>query len=183
MLDTNSLLFSNIAIGRQKQYVMNKYPYITAVADTNKKTAFRADYLGGVDAVGTDQYLRSFNIQFKNRQPGHNDFELIAKKLSGKAAMAANIGFIYKGAKYTFDLKDTDLYVEKIGGKNYSISRNEINALECDPSFGLAKAITSIQARYLLDDQQNEFFAGDYYVFIPTDKLIALRKAIFERSL
>ena len=26
-------------------------------------------------------------------------------------------------------------------------------------------------------------FAGDYYVFIPTDKLLALRKAIFERSL
>ena len=183
MLDLNSFSFSNGAIGSQKQCVMDKYPYITNVVDTNKKTAFKADYFGGVDAVGTDQNMRHYNIQFKNRQPGNDDFELIAKKLTGQAAMDANIGFMYEGQKYTFDLKDTDIYVEKIGGKNYSLSRNEINALECEPSLGLTEAITSIQKRYLKDDKQEPFFAGDFYVFIPTAKLQQLRKKIFERSL
>ena len=179
MLDLNSFSFSNGAIGSQKQCVMDKYPYITNVVDTNKKTAFKADYFGGVDAVGTDQNMRHYNIQFKNRQPGNDDFELIAKKLTGQAAMDANIGFMYEGQKYTFDLKDTDIYVEKIGGKNYSLSRNEINALECEPSLGLTEAITSIQK----NDKQEPFFAGDFYVFIPTAKLQELRKKIFERSL
>lgn len=183
MLDLNSFSFSNGAIGSQKQCVMDKYPYITNVVDTNKKTAFKADYFGGVDAVGTDQNMRHHNIQFKNRQPGNDDFELIAKKLTGQAAMDANIGFMYEGQKYTFDLKDTDIYVEKIGGKNYSLSRNEINALECEPSLGLTEAITSIQKRYLKNDKQEPFFAGDFYVFIPTAKLQELRKKIFERSL
>ena len=178
MLNPETYNYSESAINSQIDYVYATYPYLTSHKPIDKAKAFKADYLDNIDAVFFDQDMESFNIQFKHRKSG-NDFVVIAKKLTGKAAHEARIGFCYKGAKYTFDLRRTDIFVETMEGEHYSMTRNELNALECSFPEQLANLITSIAPRFFFDDNHEKFFAGDYYVYISLDKLERWRCDLF----
>ena len=170
MLNPETYNYSESAISSQIDYVYATYPYLTDHKLPDKTKAFRADYLNNVDATYFDQDMRPFNVQFKHRRSG-NDFVVIAKKLTGKAATEARIGFYYNREKYTFDLRATDIFVETMEGKHYSMTRNELNSLECSFPDQLANLITNIVPRYFYDDNHEKFFAGDYYVYISLDKL------------
>ena len=178
MLNPETYNYSESAISGQIDYVYATYPYLTSHKPIDKAKAFKADYLDNIDAVFFDQDMESFNIQFKHRRSG-NDFVVIAKKLTGKAAHEARIGFYYKGEKYTFDLRRTNIFVETMEGEHYSMTRNELNALECSFPDQLAKLITSIAPRYFYNDNHEKFFAGDYYVYISLDKLERWRCTLF----
>lgn len=178
MLNPETFNYSEAAINSQIDYVYAAYPYLTDHKLPDKTKAFKADYLDNIDVVFFDQDMKSFNLQFKHRRSG-NDFVLIAKKLTGKAAHEARIGFYYKGEKYTFDLRATDIFIETMQGEHYSMTRNELNALECAFPDQLAKLITSIAPRFFFDDNHEKFFAGDYYVYISLDKLERWRSNLF----
>ena len=178
MLNPETFNYSESAINSQIDYVYTAYPYITDHKLPDKAKAFKADYLDNIDMVFFDQDMRKFNVQFKHRKTG-NDFVLIAKKLTGKAVHEAKIGFYYKSEKYTFDLRDTDIFVETMEGEHYSMNRNELNALECSFPEQLANLITNIVPRYFYDDNHEKFFAGDYYVYISLEKLERWRCTLF----
>lgn len=170
MLNPETYNYSEAALNSQIDYVYAAYPYLTDHKLPDKAKAFKADYLDNIDMFFFDQDMRKFNVQFKHRKTG-NDFVLIAKKLTGKAAHEAKIGFYYKGEKYTFDLRDTDIFVETMEGEHYSMSRNESNALECAFPEKLAEIITNIAPRRFYNDNRESFFAGDYYVYLDLEKL------------
>lgn len=178
MMNPETYNYSEAALNSQLDYVYAAYPYLTDHKLPDKTKAFKADYLDNVDATYFDQDMRPFNVQFKHRRSG-NDFVVIAKKLTGKAAHEARIGFYYKGEKYTFDLRATDIFVETMNGQHFSMSRNELNALECTFPDQLANLITNIVPRYFYNDNNEKFPAGDYYVYISLEKLERWRCDLF----
>lgn len=183
MMNPLAVMMSENSLSDQMNFLIKHYPYITSVLPSDPHTDIRADYLENVDAVARGYDGRNYNVQFKIREKDNNDFILIAKKLTGKSVMNSNIGFKYKGNKYTFDLRFADIYVETLGnGETYILRREEINSLECLPSLGLADAITGIQPKSVYDDKGNKFPTGDFYVFIDGKQINSLKRNILEAS-
>lgn len=170
-------------ISEQIAYIKEKRPYITSITTINTAENFKADYLCGVDAVGIGDTGTHYNIQFKARNEGNNDFMITCKKLTGKSALDNNIGFIFNDNKYTFDIKAADILVESINGKNYNISKEELSTLERSFKEDLAGSISSIRPKKIIKSDGTDFFAGDYYCFIPTDAFQILRAKVFQNSL
>lgn len=183
MLNPFAELISKNMLQEQDQYIMEKRPYITDIYHINNQKSMKVDYLAGVDAIGIGTDGKQYNIQYKSRQSNHTDFVLIAKMLTGKAALDGNIGFIYNDKKFSFDTAHIDIWIETIAGQHYNITREEINCLERDASLGLSNAISAIKSRFFYADDGSSFRSGDYYVFIPVEKLNNLRQDIFLRSL
>lgn len=183
MLNAEATALSLNNIENQIQYIKTKRPYIKAVCRLDNSPAIKADYLHGVDAVGIGIDGRNYNIQFKTRQKGNNDFVLIAKRLTGNTIESLNLGFRHGDYHYAFDLEEADIFVENIGGKNYNISREEINAIEEYMAESLYKYISGIQPRYFYKDNGDKIFSGDYYVFIKPEKLNELRSILHGLSL
>jgi len=177
-MNIEALEFSRKYLPSQIAYIKEKRPYISAVTLIDTDENMKADYLCGVDAVANGISGEHYNLQFKARKNGNNDFFLIVKKLTGQSAMNGNIGFTYGKAKYTFELLHTDIFIETINGKHYSISREEINAIEKYYSSSLEDYISNIVPRYIEKDNGDNFFS-DYYCFIPAENLNTLRKNIF----
>lgn len=183
MMNPLAVMMSENSLSDQINFLTEHYHYITSVIPSDAHTDIRADYLENVDAVARGYDGKNYNVQFKIREKGNNDFILIAKKLTGKSAMDSNIGFTYKGTKYTFDLRAADIYVETLGnGETYVLRREEINSLERLPTLGLAAAITGIQPKLVYDDKGNRFPTGDFYVFIDGKQINSLKRNILEAS-
>lgn len=183
MMNPLAVMLSESNLSSQMNFLTNHYHYITSVIPSDPYTDIRADYLENVDAVARGYDGKNYNVQFKIREKGNNDFILIAKKLTGKSAMDSNIGFTYKGNKYTFDLRSADIYVETLGnGETYVLRREEINSLERLPALGLADAITGIQPKKIYADDGTAFPTGDFYVFIDGKKVNSLKQNILNEA-
>lgn len=183
MLNPFAVEQSKKNIGEQIAYIKEKRPYITSINTINTAENLKADYLCGIDAVGIGDTGKHYNIQFKARNEGNNDFMITCKKLTGQSVKENNIGFIYADKRYTFDIKAADILVETINGKNYNISKEELSTLERNFKDDLAENITAIRPKKIIKSDGTEFFSGDYYCFIPTDALQSLRAKAFENSL
>lgn len=184
MMNPLAVQLSEMNITHQMNILIKRCPFITSVLPSDPNTDMRADYLENVDAVAKGYDGKLYNVQFKIRQADNNDFILIAKKLTGKSVMASNMGFTYKGNKYTFDLRSADIYVETLGdGETYILSREEINSLERLPYLGLTDAITGIQPKKVYADNGSPFPTGDFYVFISGKKINSLKRSILEQNL
>lgn len=184
MMNPLALELSTTTIPEQIEILKERLPYIVEVYETNKNNNMKADYMENVDAYAISNDARLYNVQFKARQIGNNDFVLLAKKLSGHSAMNNPIGFMWRGNKYTFDLKSAHIYVETLGnGETYILTREEINSLECSPKLGLAGAITGIQPKKVYADDGSKILSGDYYVYISGDKINSLKTNILEAAL
>lgn len=181
MMNQTALKQSESSLAYQIEILKNRLPYIAEVYPCDSHINMRADYMENVDAYAVSGDARHYNIQFKVRNEGNNDFVLIAKKLTGKSAADNNIGFEYKNNKYTFDLKSADIYVETLGnGYTHILTREEINALERQPLLGLSAAVTGIQPKIVYKDDGSTFPSGDYYVFIDGKELNQLKRNIVE---
>lgn len=185
MLNNDAVSISKANLPSQSQYVLNAYPQIGQIIYNDNINCLKADYFAGIDAYGiTADGHRSYRLQFKSRIAGNNDFELLAYKLSGRAAFKSDIGFLYEGTKYSFKCNETDIWVENINGVNYSITRDELTALEKKASeFGLPKAISAIRPCQVYSDDGKKFCTGDYYIFIQPEKLYNLRSKIYSQHL
>jgi len=182
----NPLAFerSVTTLPQQIEIVKRRLPYIAEIYKVDEKANMKTDYMENVDAYAISNDARHYNIQFKVRNEGNNDFVLIAKKISGKAVMTNDIGFMYHNKKYTFELKSADIYVETLGnGETYILTREEINSLERCPLLGLAEAITGIQPKYVYADDGSKIDTGDFYVFISSKQINLLKSAILNASL
>ena len=183
MMNPLAVMMSENSLADQINFLTEHYHYITSVIPSDAHTDMRADYLENVDAVARGYDGKNYNVQFKIREKGNNDFILIAKKLTGKSVRNNSIGFTWHNVKYTFNLKSADIYVETLGnGETYILTREEINSLERCPKLGLAGAITGIQPKIVYADDGSEILTGDYYVFINAAKIKALKTAILEAS-
>ena len=183
MLSPYAVEQSQKKIGEQIAYIKEKRPYIVNVMPIDNKENMKADYLCGVDAVGIGDNGRNYNLQFKVRSEGNNDFMLVCKKLTGKAVNENEIGFVFNDEKYTFEMLQADILIEYVNGKIYNISREELSALERNFKEDLKDKISLIRPKMISKDNGEKFFSGDYYCFIPTEDLQALRAKVFQNSL
>ena len=183
MMNPLALELSTTTIPEQIAILKKRLSYIAEVYEVDGIANMKADYMENVDAYAISNDARLYNIQFKIRHEGNNDFVLLAKKLTGKSVRNNSIGFTWRNVKYTFNLKSADIYVETLGnGETYILTREEINSLERCPKLGLAGAITGIQPKKVYADDGSEILTGDYYVFINATKIKALKTAILEAS-
>lgn len=183
MMNPLALELSTTTIPEQIEILKKRLSYIAEVYEVDGIANMKADYMENVDAYAISNDARHYNIQFKIRHEGNNDFVLLAKKLTGKSVRNNSIGFTWRNVKYTFNLKSADIYVETLGnGETYILTREEINSLERCPKLGLASAITGIQPKKVYADDGSEILTGDYYVFINATKIKALKTAILEAS-
>lgn len=180
MYNTEALQHSRAVLEEQKQFLLETRPYIKQLADIDSIKNQKADYMYSVDNIAICSDGTTETVQFKNRNAGNNDFILMAKKLSGKAANEGKIGFWYKGVKYVL-MPAADIYVENINGMNYAITRNEINTIEtwlgnCEKT---TEIISGIQPEYHYKDDGTRFPTGDFYVFITLAKLADILSRIY----
>lgn len=183
MLNPFAVEQSKKNIGEQIAYIKEKRPYLTSINTINTAENLKADYLCGIDAVGIGDTGKHYNIQFKARNEGNNDFMITCKKLTGQSAKESDLGFIFNNNRYTFDIKAADILVETINGKNYNISKEELSSLERSFKDDLARNITAVRPKKTIRSDGTEFFSGDYYCFISTDALALLRTKVFQSSL
>lgn len=183
MLNPFAVEQSKKNIGEQIAYIKEKRPYITSITTINTAENLKADYLCGIDAVGIGDTGKHYNIQFKARNEGNNDFMITCKKLTGQSVKESDLGFTFNANKYTFDIKAADILVESINGKNYNISKEELSSLERNFKEDLARNITAVRPKKIIKSDGTEFFSGDYYCFIPTGALQSLRAKVFQSSL
>lgn len=180
MMNPFALAMSENILQRQKNILLERLSYISSISDA----PFKADYMLNVDAVAHGHDGKSYNVQFKHRKEGNDDFILIADKLTGVTVANNPIGFTYGGVKYTFNLGAADIFVETLGnGSTHILTREEINSLEFDPSLNLISAIKGIQPKYVTRDDGSKFPTGRYYVFIDSAKLQQLKNNILSKTL
>lgn len=174
MYDTSALNLSNKNLPDQIEYVKKALPYIREIHLTDSKNNMAADYLYSIDGHGYGAG-KSYTIQFKSRQPNHNDIVIPALKLSGKAAEENNsLGFWSNGSKYIL-FPQTDIFCETLGdGKTVVFTREELEAIQATAPEGLEKRAV-IQPKYIKDDNGEEHFSGEYYCFLSQDSLTRLQ--------
>lgn len=179
MMNPFALAMSESVLQQQKDILLKRLSYISSITDA----PFKADYMLNVDAIANGYDGKSYNVQFKHRKDGNNDFILIADKLTGITVNNNPIGFTYGGVKYTFNLGAADIFVETVGnGATYILTREEINSLEFDRSLNLPSAIKGIQPKYTIRDDGSNFFTGHYYVFLDSSKIQQLKSNILTKS-
>lgn len=179
MMNPFAVAMSEDILQQQKNILLERLSYISSISDA----PFKADYMRNVDAVAHGHDGKNYNVQFKHREEGHNDFFLIADKLTGRAIKDKPIGFTYGGNRYTFNLGDADIFIETLGnGSTHILTREEINSLEFDSSLNLSSAIKGIQPKYVEKDDGSSFFTGHYYVFIDSYKLPQLKNNILTKT-
>lgn len=172
MYNETALAESQAVIDEQICFLMETRPQIKQVTTVDTGVCIKADYLYGIDANGICSDGKNKSIQFKCRKPGNTDFEIMGKKLSGEAAAKANIGFWYRDNKYALYPR-ADIYVERVNGNDYSITSDDINAIEyiLSQSKNTSYFISGIQPKYIYKDDGSKMPTGDYYVFISLEKL------------
>lgn len=181
MYNQEALEYSNKVISEQQQFILETMPYIKQIMLIDSEINQKCDYLYQIDGIGVCNDGITKSIQFKNRREGNLDFILIGKKLSGIAANNGRIGFWFNGTKYAI-LPQADIYVERLGGKDYSITREQINSLEHGLSNydNTAQFISTIQPKMAYADDGSTFPTGDYYILIKRSILANMLEVIFK---
>lgn len=172
---------SKKTLDEQLQFLLNSRPNIRQVQMIDSVANMKADYLYAVDAIGIDASGNTVKVQFKCRQKGNTDLILPVKKLTGFAAENGDIGFWYKKEKYAF-FPTANLYVEKIDGKNYSFSADELHGIEAIHADDLQDNLVGIQPKYVVKDDGTKFPSSDFFAFIRPDAMLRYQVELFKRA-
>lgn len=169
MLNPKTTEYSKNIIEEQKAYVLDAYPYIKQVDEVDPAVNLLADYIFGIDAHGKDSMGKSHTIQFKHRQVGNNDLVIPAKKFTGKNVADNELGFIYKGKRYTFK-PTADIYVETINGTHYTFTASEVMAVQ-EVCPDLSEWLSGVQEKMFINDHGDKFPSGEYMAFVSPEKM------------
>lgn len=181
MYNSEANAYSNHCLNEQITFLIQSQPNLRQVLSIDSVSNMKADYLYAVDAIAVDASGNSKKIQFKCRKEGNRDLILPAKKLTGKAALDGNIGFLYNGVKYTF-VPTVDLYVERIEGKDYCFTADQLHAIEVLHAKDLQNFLGGVQQKYVYADNGNKFPTGDYYAFLKPNEMLKLQVELFKTA-
>ena len=137
MLNEEATKLSRETIPEQMAYLKQSFPFLRklhltdASEDGKYAVDVKMDYFCGIDAYGKDLAGGNYDFQLKARKPGHNDLIFPVRKIKdADIRRNPNIGFNWHEEKYTFLTEGIDIYVEKVGGKNYTIRATDLMAME-----------------------------------------------------
>jgi len=186
MLNPEATELSRNTLPEQMECLKQSFPFmrklhLTDASEDGKYAAdVKMDYFGGIDAYGKDLAGGDYNFQLKARKPEHTDLIFPVRKIKdADIRRNPNIGFNWHGSKYTFLTDNIDIYVEKVGGKNYTIRATDLMAMENGRDGEVCPYISAIypQERYRADG--SKFDTGDDYAFIPVDRMMAFKYDLF----
>ncbi len=186
MLNPKATELSRNTIPEQLEYLKQSFPFLRKLhlTDASEDGKFavdvRMDYFGGIDAYGKDLVGGNYNFQLKARMPEHTDLIFPVRKITdADIRRNPNIGFNWRGEKYTFLTDGIDIYVEKVAGKNYTVRATDLMAMERPDDGEDCPCISAIypQERYATDG--TKFQTGDYYAFIPVEKMMKFKEDLF----
>ncbi len=185
MLNERAAEMSRQALPIQLDYLHKSYPFFRALNVTDSSytgedaVCAKMDYFNGIDCYAHDLEGRNYNVQLKVRQQANDDLIFIARKITD-ADMIRNphIGFTFNGCKYTFILKNIDLFCEMINGKIYNVRATDLMALEYDTAGNNNPFITDVRPQEYYDASGEKFFSGNYYVFISVDKMMEIKQRL-----
>ena len=186
MLNPEATELSRNTIPEQMDYLKQSFPFLRklhlteASEDGKFAVDVKMDYFGGVDAYGKDLAGGNYNFQLKARKPEHTDLIFPVRKINDADVRCnPNIGFEWRGNKYTFLTDTIDIYIEKVGGKNYTVWATDLMAMEQPFEEGDCPYVSAIypQERYASD--KRKFETGDYYAFIPVEKMMKFKENLF----
>lgn len=181
MYNSEANAYSNKCLDEQISFLKTSQPNIKQVLTIDNVANMKADYLYSVDAIAVDASGNSKTVQFKCRKEGNRDLVLPVKKLTGKAALDGDIGFWFKDSKYTF-FPAVDLYVERIEGKDYSFTADQLHGIEALHKNDLQDILSGVQAKYVYADNGNKFPTGDYYAFVKPNEMLKLQVELFKKG-
>lgn len=186
MLNKEATELSRKTIPEQMNYLKHSFPFLRklhltdASEDGKYAVDVKMDYFGGIDAYGKDLAGGNYDFQLKARMPGHNDLIFPVRKIKdADIRRNPNIGFYWRGDKFTFLTDGIDIYIEKVGGKNYTVWATDLMAMEKSDDGTDCPYISAIypQERYASD--LTKFQTGDYYAFISVDKMMKFKEDLF----
>ncbi len=186
MLNPESTELSRNTIPEQMEYLRLSFPFMRklhltdASEDGKYAVDVKMDYFGGIDIYGKDLAGGNYNFQLKARKPEHTDLIFPVRRIKdADIRNNPNIGFNWHGNKYTFLTDNIDIFIEKVGGKNYTIRATDLMAMERPYDGEDCPYISAIypQERYKADG--SKFETGDDYAFIPVDKMMAFKYDLF----
>ena len=186
MLNPEATELSRNTIPEQMAYLKKSFPFLRklhltdASEDGKYAVDVKMDYFGGIDAYGKDLAGGNYDFQLKARMPGNNDLIFPVRKIKdADIRRNPNIGFYWHGEKYTFLTDGIDIYVEKVGGKNYTIRATDLMAMENPMDGEDCPYINAIYPQSRYASNQTEFQTGDYYAFIPVNKMMEFKEDLF----
>lgn len=179
MYNSEANAYSSQCLEEQIAFLKTSQPNIKQVLTIDNVANMKADYLYSVDAIAVDAGGNSKKVQFKCRKEGNRDLILPTKKLTGKAALDGDIGFWYNGVKYTF-VPTVDLYIERIEGKDYSFTADQLHGIEALHSSDLDDILAGVQQKYVFSDNGNKFPTGDFYAFVKPNEMLKLQVELFK---
>ena len=186
MLNPEATELSRNTIPEQMEYLRQSFPFLRKLhlTDASEDGKFavdvKMDYFGGIDAYGKDLAGGNYDFQLKARKPEHTDLIFPVRKIrDADIRRNPNIGFNWRGEKYTFLTDGIDIYVEKVGGRNITIRATDLMAMENPVDGEDCPYIIAIypQERYASDG--SKFQTGDYYAFIPVDRMMEFKYNLF----
>ncbi len=186
MLNPEATELSRNTIPEQMDYLKQSFPFLRklhlteASEDGKFAVDVKMDYFGGVDAYGKDLAGGNYNFQLKARKPEHTDLIFPVRKIKdADVRRNPNIGFDWRGEKYTFLTDNINIYIEKVGGKNYTVWATDLMAMEQPYDGEDCPYVTAIypQERYKTDE--TKFETGDFYAFIPVEKMMKFKEDLF----
>lgn len=181
MYNSEATNLSNQCLQEQIAFLTKSRPNLRQILSIDSITNMKADYLYSVDAVAIDSSGNSQKVQFKCRKEGNLDLILPAKKLTGNAANQGDIGFWYKDIKYAF-YPTANIYVERIDGKDYSFTADDLHAIEAVHCDTLQNVLAGVRPKYVYADNGSKFPSGDFYVFIKPVEMLRLQVELFKRA-
>lgn len=161
MFDSEALAYSEKHLPEVVDHLLASRPNLREIYTTNLAKNAKRDYWQRIDATGVSA-SKTYTIQIKCRMPGHDDFVLTAHKLTDPQAIEQCQGFWWNGNKYSFSVF-ADIYAEYLGdGSIFSITREEIEALESKFPDELSECISLVK-RSERKDSDGEYFPIDEY--------------------
>ena len=161
MFDSEALAYSGKHLTEVIEHLLASRPNLREIYTTNLAQNAKRDYWQRIDATGVSA-SKTYTIQIKCRMPGHDDFVLTAHKLTDPQAIEQCQGFWWGGNKYSFSVF-ADIYAEYLGdGSIFSITREEIEALESKFADELSECISLVK-RSERKDSDGEYFPIDEY--------------------
>ena len=185
MLNEKAAKLSRNALPLQLENLKEAYPFFRAIYVTDSSydgqnaKCVKMDYYNGIDAIAIDLEGRKYNIQFKVREPGHNDLVFIVRKVTDSDMIRnQNFGFTFGGNKYSFILNDIDIFCEMVNGKIYNVRATDLMSLEYDTEGRDNPFIKNVCPQEYFDSKGNKFHSGNYYAFISTDMIMELKERL-----
>jgi hypothetical protein len=187
MLNEKAAELSRNALPLQKENLKKAYPFFRVINVTDSSydgqnaICVKMDYYNGIDAYALDLEGRKYNIQFKVREPGHNDLVFIVRKVTDSDMIRnPNFGFTFGGNKYSFILNDIDIFCEMVNGKIYNVRATDLMSLEYDTKGRDNPFIKNVCPQEYFDSKGQKFHSGNYYAFISVEGIMELKELLMK---